>query len=138
MAFSNEIIFDEDALPQPRSSNLTSRIAPQLTRPHTPGLALKKAMEECRTLKPKLRLVLASERLRIGRRVVDSATLMDMKNLTYNLLKAPIATQKGMKNLTYKFLKAPNGSPAKSLRLASVTVGRLHLRPVRFHRMSQE
>ena len=120
MAFSNEIIFDEDALPQPRSSNLTSRIAPQLTRPLTPGLALKKAMEECRTLKPKLRLVLASERLRIGRRVVDSATQKDMKNQTYNLFTAP------------------NGSPAKSLRLVSVTVGRLHQRPECLHRMSQE
>ena len=78
MAFSNEFIFDEDALLQPRSSNLTSRIAPQLTRPLTPGLALKKAMAAHSTLKPELRLVnlvsVATERRRIGRRVVDSAT----------------------------------------------------------------
>ena len=67
-----DVTFEENAPPQPRSS--TSRIAPQLTRPLTPGLALKKAMVAHRTLKPKLRLVLASERLTIGRRVVDSAT----------------------------------------------------------------
>ena len=152
-------------------------------------------MEEYSTLKPKLRLeslvsvANAIQGLRIGRRVVDSATQKDMKNLTYNLLKAPLATQKGMKNLTYKFLqapnsdagltfigrrsldsatqkdmenltykfliaplatqkdmknltynllKAPNGSPAKSLRLVNVTVGRLHQRPECLHRLSQE
>ena len=79
MAILNETFFEEDALPQPRSNNqLTSRIAPQLTRPLTPGLALKKAMAAHSTLKPELRLVslvsVATERRRIGRRVVDSAT----------------------------------------------------------------
>ena len=51
-----DVTFEEDAPPQPRSS--TSRIA-ALTRPLTPGLALKKAMVAHRTL---------------GKRVVDSAT----------------------------------------------------------------
>ena len=66
--------------------------------------------------------------------VVDSTTLKDMTNLT----SAEMPLKQGMQNPTYKLLKAPNGSPAKSLRLVSVTVGRLHLRPERFHRMSQE
>ena len=35
-------------------------------------------------------------------------------------------------------LKAPSGSPAKSLRLASATVGRLHHRPESLHRMTHE
>ena len=47
-------------------------------------------------------------------------------------------TKQALKHLAYKYLKAPNGSPAKSSLLVSVTVGRLHLRPERFHRMSQQ
>ena len=46
--------------------------------------------------------------------------------------------ERALKNLIHKSLKAPNGSPAKSSLLVSVTVGRLHLRPERFHRMSQQ
>ena len=46
-------------------------------------------------------------------------------------------TKQALKHLVHKYLKAPNGSPAKSSRLISVTVGRLHHRPQGHHRLSQ-
>ena len=46
--------------------------------------------------------------------------------------------ERALKNLMHKCLKAPNGTPAKSPRLGSVTVRRLHRRPEWLCRKSQQ
>ena len=53
--------------------------------------------------------------------------------IQWSLTKKSTLMERALRNL-----KAPNGSPAKSSRLISVTVGRLHQKPECLHRMSQE
>ena len=53
--------------------------------------------------------------------------------IQWSLTKKSTLMERALRNL-----KAPNGSPAKTSRLISVTVRRLHPRPERFHRVSRQ